>query len=94
MKDPLQVRRGVMVMAKRSAHGHWAACAGCRARRRLGQPHRQRSRKPDRVEGGRVFFPGRIPQHMERPRAVDWLAGVAMLLAAASWGVLVSLLGS
>jgi hypothetical protein len=31
---------------------------------------------------------------MESPRAVDWLAGVAMLLAAASWGLLASLLGS
>jgi len=31
---------------------------------------------------------------MERSRAADWLAAVAMLLAAASWGVLVSLLGS
>jgi len=29
---------------------------------------------------------------MERTRAVDWLAGGAMLLAAASWGIVASLL--
>ena len=87
-----------MVMATtRSTHGRRAACAGCRAGRRRERSRRQRSRKPAaavRVEGGRVFFSGRIAQHMERSRAADWLAAVAMLLAAASWGVLVSLLGS
>jgi len=83
-----------MVMVTRSTHGRRAACAGCRAGRRRERSSRQRSRKSVRLEGGRVFFSGRIPQHMERSRAVDWLAGVAMLLAAASWGVLVSLLGS
>ena len=85
-----------MVMATtRSIHGRRAACAGCRAGRRRERSRRQRSRKPAvMVEGGRVFFSGRIAQHMERSRAADWLAAVAMLLAAASWGVLVSLLGS
>jgi len=88
------MRRAIMVMVTRSTRGRRAACAGCRAGRRRERSRRQRSRKPVRLEGGRVFFSGRIPQHMERSRAVDWLAGVAMLLAAASWGVLVSLLGS
>ena len=83
-----------MVMVTRSTHGRRAACAGCRAGSRRKRSRRQRSRKPVRLEGGRVFFSGRIPQHMERSRAADWLAAVAMLLAAASWGVLVSLLGS
>ena len=84
-----------MVMATtRSTHGRRAACAGCRAGRRRERSRQLRSRKPVRVEGGRVFFSGRIAQHMERSRAADWLAAVAMLLAAASWGVLVSLLGS
>jgi len=94
VREQWQMRRAIMVMVTRSTRGRQAACAGCRAGRRRERSRRQRSRKPVRLEGGRVFFSGRIPQHMERSRAVDWLAGVAMLLAAASWGVLVSLLGS
>ncbi len=83
-----------MAIAGKSAHGRLTSCAGWRAGRMSSRPHHRRPRKPGTFEGGCVFFSGRIPQQMERPRAVDWLAGAAMLLAAASWGVLVSLLGS
>jgi hypothetical protein len=83
-----------MAIAAKSAHGRLASCAGWRASRTSGRPHHRRPRKPGTFEGGRVFFSGRMPQQMERLRAVDWLAGAAMLLAAACWGVLVSLLGS
>ncbi len=50
------------------------------------------ARKPVEASGERLFFCGRISQHMERPSAADWLAGGAMLLAAASWGLLAALL--
>lgn len=83
-----------MAIATRSTGGCRSSCAGCRATGRVARSNRRRSRRAVIVEGGRVFFSGRIPRQMESPQAVDWLAGVAMLLAAASWGVLMSLLGS
>jgi hypothetical protein len=30
---------------------------------------------------------------VKRPKAADWIAGAAMLLAAASWGLLAAVLG-
>jgi hypothetical protein len=83
-----------MIIERKSTHSRRATRGGCRVERRLARPHRRPSRKPVALEGGRVFFSGRTSRQVGRPGRLDWLAGVAMLLAAASWGVLASLLGS
>ncbi len=90
----MEMRENVMVTARKSPHGRRSSRTGCRAWARVERSHRPRSRKPVPGEGGRVFFSGRISQHMESRGVVDWLAGVALLLAVASWGMLISLLGS
>jgi hypothetical protein len=41
----------------------------------------------------RIFFSCAGTQQVKRPRAGDWLAGAAMLLAIVSWGVLAAVLG-
>jgi len=82
-----------MIIVGENTHRGRACRVGCRVRRSR-RPHRQQPRTRVTSEGGRVFFSSRTPQQMERPRLMDWLAGVAMLLAAASWGILASLLGS
>jgi len=83
-----------MVTTKSDSRNHRAARrprrVGCGAR----SSHRRPSRRPVIGRGGQVFFSGSIAQHMEGTRTLDWLAGAAMLLAAASWGALASLLGS
>jgi hypothetical protein len=84
-----------MVIERKSAHRRPSPCGSRRGQRVAERvPHRRPSRKSVSVASGPVFFCGRIPQHMERPRAADWLAGGAMLLAAASWGLVASLLAS
>jgi hypothetical protein len=83
-----------MSMTTSRTRGHRTCRTGCRARRGVERSHRSRSREPVTVQGGRVFFSGRIPQHMKTHRLVDWLAAAAMVLAVACWGTLLSLLGS
>jgi hypothetical protein len=87
-------RRVVMAIVTRSTSRSRPCCAGYRAGGRVARSNRRRSRRAVTVEGSRLFFSGRIAQQVESPSAVDWLTGAAMLLAAVSWGVLVSLLGS
>ncbi len=81
-----------MVSERKSTHHRRGSCGALTGERGSERRHRRPSRKPLVAGGGRVFFCGRISQHMERTRAVDWLAGGAMLLAAASWGIVASLL--
>ena len=83
-----------MIVTTRRTHDHRTSRAGCRADRSVERSHRRRSREPVTVQGGRVFFSGRISQHMKTPRLVDWLAAAAMVLAVAAWGTLMSLLAS
>jgi len=83
------------MVASRSTIGHHRRLTpGCRSHRRLDRGHTRPLRKPVRPEGARLFFSGQISQHMESRRVIDWLGGGALLLAAASWGLLISLLGS
>jgi hypothetical protein len=73
----------------RSCVGH----AGCRNRRRFDRSHRPGVRKPVPARTARILFSCERTQQVKRSPAVDWLTGVAMLFAAASWGVLAALLG-
>ena len=61
----------------RTAGRPWGRATGARVRR----PRNQR-----------VFLLLSTQQVRRRPRAAEWLAGGAMLTAAASWGLLASLL--
>jgi hypothetical protein len=83
-----------MIITTRTIRGHRTSRAGCRAGASVERCHRPRSRERITVQGGRVFFSGRISQHMKTSCLVDWLAAGAMVLAVAAWGILVSLLGS
>jgi hypothetical protein len=83
-----------MTITTTRIRGHRTSRAGCRTGRSVEHSVRRRSREPVTVEGGRVFFSGRIAQHMKIHRYVDWVAAVAMLLAAVSWSLLVSLLAN
>jgi hypothetical protein len=82
-----------MVATRSKIRNHRRSSAGCRTHRRLARAHVRHSRDSIEAEGGRLFFSGRISQHMESS-VVDWLGGGALLVAAASWGLLISLLGS
>jgi hypothetical protein len=83
-----------MVTTRSNIRNHRRSSAGCRAHRRLERAHARPSRRSVKAEDGRLFFSGRISQHMETSRVGDWLGGGALLVAAASWGLLISLLGS
>ena len=83
-----------MVIVRSGTQGHRRSCAGGRMGRRRERSHRRRPRKPITVESGRVFFSGPTPQQVRSPRAVDWLAGAATLLALIFWGALISLLAN
>jgi hypothetical protein len=83
------------MITTRSERGHRTARSACRMRGSI--PHSRRERPGERVSprGGRLFFSGQISQHMRTGhRLADWLAAGATVLAAASWGMLLSLLGS
>jgi len=82
-----------MISTGRRARDHRISRGGCRAISEAGRTRRRRSREPVTAEGGRVVFSGRITQHMKTGRHGDWLAAGATVLAAASWGILLSLLG-
>jgi hypothetical protein len=82
-----------MISTARRTRDHRISRGGCRAISGV-ERVRRRSREPVAVEGGCVFFSGRIAQHVKTRRQADWLAVGATVLAAASWGMLVSLLGS
>ncbi len=81
-----------MVSVNRSLHRCGARPIGCRGGLRVERLHRRRARKPVMPRTDRLFFSCGGTQHMRRSLAGDWLAGVAMLLAAASWGVLAAFL--
>ena len=84
-----------MIITRSNARGHRTSRSGCRTNGSVERSHRLRSREPVvRARGGRVFFCGRISQHMKTSRLADWLAAGAMVLAVVSWGMLVSLLGN
>ena len=82
-----------MVSVNGSAHYRRVRQAGCRGSRRVERLHRRVARKPATVRTARIFFSCERTQQVKRSLAADWLAGVTMLLAAASWGVLAALLG-
>jgi hypothetical protein len=83
------------MITTRRERGHRMARAGCRAGGSIRHSHRERPREHVSPPGGRLFFSGQISQHMRTGhRLADWLAAGAMVLAVASWGMLVSLLGS
>ena len=83
-----------MVASRSTIRNHRRPTGSCRAHRRLDRAHSRPVRKSVPPEGTRLFFSGQISQHMETHRVGDWLGGGALLLAAASWGLLLSLLGS
>ena len=80
-----------------SVKGSTRSCvrhAGCRtSRRRFERSRRPGVRKPVPARRARIFFSCERTQQVKRSLAADGLAGVAMLFAAASWGVLAALLG-
>jgi hypothetical protein len=80
-----------MVNVNRSAPHGSARLIGCGRAERL---HQRRRRTPVARQTARVFFSVRGTQHVKTYVAGDWVAGAAMLLAAASWGLLAALLGS
>ena len=85
-----------MVSVNGSTHDGGVRQSGCRGSRRVERSHRRGARKPatvTTVRAARIFFSCGRTQQVKRSLAADWLAGVTMLLAAASWGVLAALLG-
>ena len=83
-----------MIITRTGVHGHRTSRARCQASGSVRRSHRGRSRERVPVQGGRLFFSGRISQHMKTRHHADWLAAGVTVLAAASWGMLLSLLGS
>jgi hypothetical protein len=81
-----------MVGIKRSVEGCAARVRSCHGDRRVDHSHRRRPRKPVAPAPRRLFFSLTTTQHVKRPRASDWLGGVVLLLACASWGLLAALL--
>ena len=67
--------------------------AGCRGGRRVERAHRPAARKPVATRPARIVVSCERTRPAKKSLAADWLAGVAMLCAAASWGVLAALLG-
>ena len=80
-----------MVSVTRSGRHGAARPVGCGRLR--ARDHRRRARTPvaPRPTPLRLSF---VPRRGKRSAGNDWLAGAAMLLAAAGWGVLAALLGS
>jgi len=78
-----------MVSVNGSTHYCGARQSGCRGGRRGARVHRRGARQPAAVRTARIVFSCEV----KRSRAANWLAGVMMLLAAVSWGVLAALLG-
>jgi hypothetical protein len=58
---------------------------------RVSRPLRVASTRPP---SRRFFSPRSTQQVRSRAVAMDWLGGVAMLIAVVAWGTLLSLLGS
>lgn len=85
-----------MITTRKRTRGHRTSRAGCRAgtSASIERRHRARSRERVAVQGSRIFFSGRICQHMKTSWLVDCLAAGALVFAVAAWGALVSLLGS
>jgi hypothetical protein len=81
-----------MVGMKRSIEGCAARVRSCHGGRLVDHSHRRRTRKPIAPAPSRLFFSLIATQHVKRPLASDWLAGVVLLLACASWGLLAALL--
>ena len=77
-----------MVNVNRSAKGRSTRVTGCRGGRPQARTHGRRARTPVAPQAARIFFSCLSTQQVKRARARDWIAGVAMLLAVASWGVL------
>lgn len=74
-------------LGRRPVLGRSVGLTGARGTRRLrGVTERRRP--------GRFFSPRNAQQAWSRAAAMDWLGGVAMLLAVVAWGTLLSLLGS
>jgi len=82
-----------MVSANPSSNRRGTHPLGRRAGRPGERTHRRRVRTPVTPRAARIFFSCASTQQMKRPGAGDWLAGAAMLLAVAAWGVLVVVLG-
>ena len=82
-----------MVSVKGSTHYFGVRHAGCRGGRRVERAHRPGARKPVPARTARGFFSRESTRQVKRSLAADWLAGIAMLCAAASWAVLAALLG-
>jgi hypothetical protein len=81
-----------MVGMKRSVEGCAARVRSCHGGRRVDHSHRRRTRRPVVPGPNRLFFLLTAAQHVKRPPASDWLAGVVLLLACVSWGLLAALL--
>jgi hypothetical protein len=81
-----------MVSVNRSAKGCSTRVIGCRGGRPEARSHGRRARTPVAPRAAPIFFSCLSTQQVKRqvknPRPGDWLAGAAMLLAVASWGVL------
>jgi len=71
---------------------HKRVTAG-RPGQRVGRPRRSMTgARAERSDTRRIFLPRATQQVSRRSPVADWLAGGAMLTAAASWGLLASLL--
>ena len=79
-----------MIRVKRDTDRCGARTGACGAR--VTCTHRRRRRIPAAPLAARVFVSLGRSRPLKRPTVDDWLAGVAMILAAASWGVLAVLL--
>ncbi len=67
----------------------------CHTRRVAARRPRRKALRLYRARSTRCFFLRANAQHVRRPSlAADWLGAVVMLLGVASWGVMLSLLGS
>ena len=82
-----------MVSVNGSTHHGGVRHAGCRGGRRFERAHRPGPRKGVPARTARIFFSCERTRQVKRSLAADWLTGVAMLCAAAAWGVLAALLG-
>ena len=83
----------ILTTGRRGNTARFSARAGA-ARPRSGRARTSQRSGGARSESRRVFLRSST-QHVKRSSSVgDWLAGGAMLLGMATWGVLVSLLGA
>jgi hypothetical protein len=80
-----------MVTVNRRHRPYCSRPSGCGGQSRRSEG--RRPRRPVAPKPIRVFFSIGNAQHVKRPTPGDWLAGAAMLLAAASWTFVAMLLG-